>query len=325
MSELANDPVTDLEGRAAPEHILVIKHGALGDIVLAVGAMQAIRRHHAEARVTLLTTAPYAEFLGASGLFDEIWTDERARWWNLGAGWRLRRQLRSRPFIRVYDLQTSKRSGLYLRLFAEPKPQWSGIAPGASHPHDNPSRDRMHTVDRQAEQLARVGIADVRLPDLSFAAATIDRFALHRPFALLVPGGAAHRPGKRWSAEAYAVLAKELTRGGLTPVLLGGPDERELCARIARSCNEARDLAGQTSLFEIVGLAEQARIAVGNDTGPMHLIAAAGCPSIVLFSQESDPALCAPVGPAVAILRKEGLASLSVGEVAAQAFRIKRR
>jgi ADP-heptose:LPS heptosyltransferase len=308
---------------ATAEHILVIKHGALGDVVLALGPMQAIRAHHPQARITLLTTAPFVEFLRASRLFDEIWIDERQKRWNLLATWSLMRKLRSRPFARVYDLQTSDRSSFYYRLFRSPKPEWSGIAPGASHPHDNPQRDRLHTVVRQAEQLRRIGIEQVPLPDLDFANADISRFGLARSFALLFPGGAAHRPAKRWPIDSYAVLAKELTRSGLTPVLLGGEPERELTQRIHRSCAEARDLAGQTSLFDIVALARAARVAIGNDTGPMHLIAAAGCPSIVLFSHDSDPALCAPVGP-VSILRKESLTSLSVGEVSTQAIRLRR-
>lgn len=308
---------------APAEHILVIKHGALGDIVLALGPMQAIRAHHPQARITLLTTAPFVAFLEASRLFDEIWIDERRQRWNLLATWALARRLRSRPFARVYDLQTSDRSSFYFRLFRAPKPEWSGIAPGASHPHDNPQRDRLHTVVRQAEQLHRIGIDQVPPPDLDFADADISRFGLAKPFALLIPGGAAHRPAKRWPAESYAVLAKEMARAGLVPILLGGEAERELTQRILRSCAEARDLASKTSLFDIVALARAARVAVGNDTGPMHLIAAAGCPSVVLFSHESDPALCAPVGPA-AILRKEKLASLSVGEVSTQALRLRR-
>jgi ADP-heptose:LPS heptosyltransferase len=56
---------------------------------------------------------------------------------------------------------------------------------------------------------------------------------------------------------------------------------------------------------------------VGNDTGPMHLIATVGCPSVVLFSNESDPALCAPRGRSVTILRRPNLSSLPVADVAA--------
>ena len=74
--------------------ILVIKHGALGDIVLAFSAFAAIRRSHPDAEITLLTTAPFAEFLARSAWFDRIEIDLRLPFWNLPALLRLRRQLR---------------------------------------------------------------------------------------------------------------------------------------------------------------------------------------------------------------------------------------
>ena len=92
--------------------------------------------------------------------------------------------------------------------------------------------------------------------------------------------------------------------------------ERPLAATIRAACPQARDLTGKTSFAQIAALAREAAFAVGNDTGPMHLIAAAGCVSVVLFSDESDPALCAPRGK-VTILRRPELAALTVDEVAA--------
>ena len=105
-------------------------------------------------------------------------------------------------------------------------PEWSGIAKGASHPHANSRRDVMHTLERQADQLAMAGITAVPLPDLSWAQGDIARFSLMAPIVLLVPGGAAHRPEKRWPAGRYAQLAALIAKGGATPVVIGGPDER---------------------------------------------------------------------------------------------------
>ncbi|MEE8123959.1 MAG: ADP-heptose--LPS heptosyltransferase, partial [Alphaproteobacteria bacterium] len=96
--------------------ILVIKLGALGDFVLAMGPFAAIRRRHAEARITLLTTAPLRELAEASGYFDETWVDERPRPWQ-PAGWlKLARRLIAGGFERVYDLQTSDRSAAYFHM-----------------------------------------------------------------------------------------------------------------------------------------------------------------------------------------------------------------
>lgn len=296
----------------------MIKLGALGDFIQALGPMAAIRRHHARDDITLLTTAPYVATAQASGLFDQVATTERLPWWRIGAWLGLRSWLRGQGFARVYDLQTSDRSSALFRLMKSGAgPQWSGIAAGCSHPHANPDRDLMHTVDRQREQLAMAGIADVPPADLSFLKADLARFGLPSRYALLVPGGSARRPEKRWPAERYGALARAWLDRGILPVVLGGRDEMALGEAIVGQASGGRSLAGETGLAEIAALARGASGAVGNDTGPMHVIAAAGCPAVVLFSAASDPALCAPRGASVTVLRHEPLGDLPAAEVAA--------
>ncbi len=300
--------------------ILVLKLGALGDLVQAFAPFAAIRAHHAADTVTLLTAAPFAALCAASPWFDAVQLDDRPSWWDLRGLAALRRRLRGFDF--VYDLQTSGRSSRYFRLRG--LPGWSGIARGASHPHDHPDRDRMHTRERQADQLARAGIEAVPFPDLSWLAAAgpglPELYALPEPYALLVPGAAPHRPAKRWPADRFAALGLHLLGRGLRPVLVGAADDAPLAAAILRDCPRALDLTGRTSLIELGGVAARAALAVGNDTGPMHLAAAMGCRAIVLFSRHSDPALTAPRGPdpdAVSVLRADDLAALPVDRVAA--------
>ena len=295
--------------------ILVIKLGALGDFVQAMGPAAAIRRHHRGDEITLLTTAPYAQLARAAPYFDRVLIDERPGPFDLAGWWRLARQLRSGRFDRVYDLQTSDRSSFYYRLMG--RPDWSGIARGASLRHADPRRDLQHTIDRQAEQLRLAGITDVPLPDLAWAARDIAHLALPERLLLLVPGGSAHRPRKRWPIDRFAALAVLAARHKVTPVVIGGAQERALGAVIAERCAAARDLTGRTAFGEIVALGQRALASVGNDTGPMHLIVAAGAPATLLYSAESDPALTAPRGPRVAILRRAELAELAVEEVAA--------
>jgi len=296
--------------------ILVIKLGALGDFVQAMGPFAAIRRHHAGTRIVLLTTQPYRELAEASGFFDEVWTGGRPTGMDVGGWLDLRRRLGRGEFDRVYDLQTSDRSSFYRNLFwPRPTPEWSGIARGCSHPHANPERDAMHTVERQTEQLNLAGIADVPLVDLAGPEWKSDVSHLRLPerIVLLAPGGAVHRPGKRWPPEHFAALARTILDLGMTPVCLG--TEKALVAEIAAITPGVLNLAGQTGLLDMAALAQGAVAAVGNDTGPMHLIAAAGCPSVVLYSNQSDPALCGQRGPSVTILRRDRLADLSVAEV----------
>lgn len=315
---------TSVESAKSGGRILVIKLGALGDFALAMGPFAAIRRHHAQAHITLLTIPSLVEIAKACGYFDEIWTDSRPRLWNMSGWFDLGRRLNGGQFERVYDLQTSDRSSFYYRLmsppFAKTRPQWSGIARGASHPHDNPRRDFMHTIERQKEQLARAGITDVPPPDLSWVQSDVSRFKLRAPYVIFVPGSSPHRPDKRWPETSFADLAVALLERGIHPVLIGSSAERHVIDSIHNRVPEARDLCGQTSYFDIIGLARHAAGAVGNDTGPMHLIAAAGCPTVVLFSAASDPSLCAPRGPSldkVTVLRRPSLADLPVEDVLA--------
>lgn len=301
---------------AGPGPVLVIKLGALGDVVLALGPLAAIRRHHPGAHLVLLTTPPYAELVRRSGLVDEVWTDSRPAWWQPGALLALRRRLRDGRFARIYDLQTNDRTAVYFRLLGPGRrPQWSGTVRGCSHPHGNPRRRAMHAFDRLSEQLAAAGVEAVREPDLAFMTAQTDRFALPDRFLLMVPGCSPHRPEKRWPAESYASLGDRAVRRGLTLVLLGTAAEVETTAAIAARCRAARDLTGQTDLFEIAALARLAAGAVGNDTGPMHIIGPVGCPCLALFSAASDPNRNAPLGRDVGVMQAARLEDLSVDAV----------
>ncbi len=298
--------------------ILVLKLGALGNIILSLGPFAAIRRHHAGDHITLLTTRPWAGWLASSPYFDSVLIDERPAWWNLPGVWRLKRQLAEGCFDRVYDLQTSARSSHYLRLFPRTRrPQWSGIAPGCSHPDRNPERNHIHDIDRQFAQLSAAGVTEAGTADLSWTSGDLTSLGLPKRFALLVPGSSAHRLAKRWPVAHYASLAKALEGQGLTPVVLGTAQEGALAREIEVTVPAAIDLTGRTGLSELAALGRAAALAVGNDTGPMHLLAVAGCASFVLFSTESDPILCAPRGQSVTVLRRTNLADLDPATVLA--------
>ena len=298
------------------ERILVIKLSAFGDFVLATGLMAAIRTHHPAAHIVLLTTKPYAGLGAACPFVDEVWTDPRPKLWNV-AGWlSLRRRLREGHFSRVYDLQTSDRTAFYFRLLGPgARPEWSGIAAGCSHPHLNPGRDRMHAFDSRAEQLRDAGIADIPPPDVSWLTADISALGVTGRYALLVPGGAAHRPDKRWPHGHFADIGARLLAQNIRPVLIGTSADRDALDGVLAALPGALDLGGKTDFAELATLARGAVVALGNDTGPMHLIAAAGTPVLVLFSNASDPALSAPRGEAVRILRRDPLGALGPDEV----------
>lgn len=314
--------------------VLVIKFGALGDMVLAFAAMKRIREAHPEAQIDLLTTEPFYALTSRCPYVDAVQRDGRPE------GWRdtlaMIRRLRRTRYDRVYDLQTSSRSSALFYALQPNAPEWSGIAWGCSHPHRNPDRDRMHTLERQADQLKDAGIwpdaptapGTAPPPDLSWLlAANADKpwirpayYGLTEPYALLIPGGSAHRPEKRWPVERYAELARMLKQDGLRPVVVGGPQERELAAYVTALEPSAMDLTGRTDFLQLAALSTDAALAVGNDTGPTHMAAAAGAPTLALFSSASDPALCAPRGRRAAALRRDDLSDLSVAEAAEAAW-----
>ena len=306
--------------------ILVIKLGALGDFVLAMAAMKKIRQSHPDAHITLLTTPPYAALATHSPYFNAVEADGRPLtfhdWWSLV------KRLRKARYDRVYDLQTSSRSSSLRAALGPFPPQWSGIAIGASHRHTNNNRDYMHTLERQADQLRMAGIwpdaptepGSAPPPDLSWI---LRQYKEPRPiagalppppFALLVPGTSAKRPEKRWPAEKFGELAAALRRGGLDVVVVGGPQESALARAIQEYNSSARDLTGRTDFAQIALLGARAALVVGNDTGPLHLIAAAGAPTLALFSSASDPNLCGPRGHAT-VLQAANLNDLPVDMV----------
>lgn len=296
--------------------VLVIKHSALGDMILALPLLRAIRHHHTGERIVLLTTAPYVELLRSSGLADEIWTDSRPKLWQPLKLYALLRRLRKGHFSRIYDLQGSQRTKGYYRLLGAPADIWVGNAPGCRHYIPDPT-EPMHISELRRRQLALVGIPDPGLPNLDFLQSDIARFNLPARFALLVPGGAPHRPAKRWPADRFAALARHLLAENIVPVLIGRAAEQAEIGEIQSGCPEAISLCDRTSIADLATLGRTAMLSIGNDTGPMHIIAAAGCPALVLYSAESDPRKVSPLGNWVRLLQRASLQDLGVGDVVA--------
>ena len=305
--------------------LLVIKLSAVGDFVLAFPAFERIRAVHRDAKITLLTTPPFEALALASPFFDHVDIDGRPRgpaaW--LGLILRLRRE----RYDRVYDLQNNDRTNVYFQMLRPFQPVWSGVAAGCALPHRNRARMNMHALERQAEQLRDAGVwpdaptapLSAPPPDLSWIlsktpAPRAVAGRTPRPLALLVPGSSAHRPEKRWPVEHYADLAARLEAKGFDVLIIGGPQESTLAHAIQSRARRARDLTGRTDFAQIAALGARAAIAVGNDTGPVHLIVAAGAPTIALFSSASDPALCGPRGH-VTVFQAPDLADVPVDTV----------
>ncbi|MGH7012246.1 MAG: glycosyltransferase family 9 protein, partial [Caulobacteraceae bacterium] len=308
--------------RREPQRILVIKLSAVGDFVLAFPGFERIRAAHPRAQITLLTTPPFEALARSSPFFDRVESDGRPG--GIGGWLALLMHLRAARYDRVYDLQNSSRTRLYFQALRPFPPAWSGTAAGCSLPHKNPGRMRMHALERQAEQLQAAGIwPDAPTKPLSAAPPDISWIVAKapaarpiaapnpRPIALLVPGCSAHRPEKRWPIDHYGRLAEKLQNEGFDIIVIGALAESDLAHVIQRRAPRTRDLTGRTDFFQIAALGTKAALAVGNDTGPVHLIAAAGAPVISLFSSASDPALSGPRGH-VTVFQAADLKDVSV-------------
>ena len=108
-------------------------------------------------------------------------------------------------------------------------------------------------------------------------------FSLYGPYALLIPGSSEDHPEKRWPLDNFVQLARWLADNDITPVVIGGKAEGDIGMKIVRAEQRAKSLIGRTDLFQLATLSERALMAIGGDTGPMHLVATAGCTSLTLF------------------------------------------
>jgi len=330
--------------------VLVIKLGALGDFVQALGAMRVVRATHLSARITLLTTEPYEAFAKACPYFDIVEGDGRPR--DIKGRTDLIRRIRSAGYDMVYDFQNNDRTSQYFAALAGKKPLWSGAAQGASHQHKNPNRTMMHNFDRLEEQLLHAGLTPKPpgdptgwivgrdlTPSLTWIRPALrdpprlkpEFFNLYGPYMLLIPGSSAEHPEKRWPVDRFASIATWVADAGIAPVIVGAKAEGDIGNQIMKLEPRAKSIIGRTDLFQLATLSERALLAIGGDTGPMHLAAAARAPGVCLFEQEwtNDMARklhsvwnpetrlgrAAPRGGAIAVLHSGSLEKISVDDV----------
>ena len=298
------------------QRILVIKLGALGDFIYSIGPMQAIKKNHPDSELTLMTRPAFEQLGQRINIFDEILIDEEPKKWQPLKMINLRNILRSKDFTRVYDLQTSDRTGFYYKMLGPGlRPEWSGIVKGCSHYHHYKRPTLIHTQVRQREQLRIAGIEFVPEPDLSFMNECLKNFDLPKNYALIIPGSSAKMKIKRWPATSYAELSTVLAQRNITPILIGTNEDIDAINIITHMCPRALNLVGKTSIFQIASLGRSAQFCIGNDTGPMHIVALTKCPTTAIFSTASFPEKAAPKGKHIKLLIREKLEDLSLGEV----------
>ena len=139
--------------------ILIIKHGAFGDIVLSLYAIFSINNHFKNSQITILTESKYKKIFEKIPFIKTVRIDNRAKIYNLISHLKLLLWFCESKFDWVFDLQTSNRTNVYYKLFSIfYRVKWSGTAKNCSHPHLDKKRITLHSVERQKQQLKIAGI-----------------------------------------------------------------------------------------------------------------------------------------------------------------------
>ena len=299
-----------------PDSILIIRLGALGDLASCFQGFQDIRAAHPDARIALLTMPAFAGFARAMPWFDEVIVDERPRGWRVDQWWALRNRVRAFAPTRIYDLQGKRRQSILYGLLGGPwGVEWSGAAPFCSHPRLWPPQPDMGFPDFIAAQLRRAGVPLSAPADLSWLDASVGDLGLPPRFALLIPGCGAGRPYKRWPAASYAALADRLRAEGIPSVVIGTQADRDATEAVCALSPHVINLTGRTNLLQLGGLARRAAAVIGNDSGPTHIMAACGAPTVALMSDRVNAVWSAPRGPKAQWMQGKPLESLNMDEV----------
>ena len=296
--------------------ILVIKHGAFGDVVQCDGALRDIRLDAADAEISVLTTPAFQRIFKRCPHVDRVIIDPRAPRWRLDLMHGLRSVLRAEKFDMVFDLQNSARTSSYFKWFLNDV-KWSGTAPGCSHPHLAPCPKDIHAIERMADQLKDAGLTvhHTRNPDLSWMADDVQPIladaAVSRPYVVLIAGSSQRHPQKRWPH--YAQLASRLIDQGYHIVTVPGPDE--LATADAMPGKVLKGPRGYLNWFELAGVLQGAAFAVGNDTGPSHLASHLGVPGLALFGPHTTAERTGIKRPNFGVIEVGDLSELPVDRV----------
>jgi ADP-heptose:LPS heptosyltransferase len=288
---------------SSAKRVLVIQLGGLGAFVLALAAAKRIREAHVGARITLLTTEATKDLAEKAPYFDTVEADGKPT--EPQAITKLIARIRAAKYDVVYDLEGSNRTSNYFQGLRPWPPKWSGPTPGASYAYLDGARAQMHPLDRYAAQLAVAGLGDEPLmSDVSWVRQVLrdpprlspNYFGISGSYIVLLPRGSNADPSRRWDDAKYAELARRAAAQGVTPVVLGGAEERPIGAEIAKAEPRAKNLVTRPDLFQTIGLLERAAFAVGDDVDLMHIAAAAGVPCLVFLSAAAKLDLSAPRG-----------------------------
>ena len=274
-------------------NILIIKHGSLGDIAQACGAIQDISENHKEDQIHLLTTKPYFELFKKNPFIHNVILDKRLSRFNLIYLYQLTRSLKNFNFQKVYDLQNSSRTTFYKNiLFPKAKSnKWSSSETTLPADIVKEEFDKNPVLDRFDHQLKTSGLqtTNTMMPNFSWACSNIDNIKNKydlKEYIVLFPFCSAHLNIKKWPYYNELIqLIKSKYDDKYKIVVVPGPSE----IKDTKDINAMPILDGEKilNISQLSSLIKDSSFIIANDTGPAHMAAHLNAKGLTLFGKHT--------------------------------------
>jgi ADP-heptose:LPS heptosyltransferase len=276
-------------------NILIIKHGSLGDIAQACGAIQDISEHHKDDEVHLLTTKPYFDLFKKNPHISNVILDKRLPRFNLIYLYSLMKNIKKYKFTKIYDLQNSSRTAFYKRILFPntTKDTWSSTETTLPEGTTKDDFDKDSVLSRFDHQLKSSGITTNHTlsPDFSWSPSDISQIKNYHQlekYIVLFPFCSPHLTSKKWPYYNDLILMiNERLENKFKVVIAPGPGEIKDATSINAIC--VLDNGKALDISQLAALIKDSSFVVANDTGPAHMTAHLGSKGIALFGSHTTP------------------------------------
>jgi len=272
-------------------NILIIKHGSLGDLIQANGAMKDIKQSFPNNKVFLLTTPPYANFMSYCPYINGVLIDKRLPRWNIFYLLKLKKTIKRFSFTKVFDLQNSSRTKFYRKIFFK-NIDWSSTETSLEKGQKKSDLDEEPVLKRIKIQLEKSGIntSFTEKPDLSWAIKNVKSLMnqyIEGDYIALFPFCSSKHKDKIWPY--YSQLIKQIKNiygKKYNIVIAPGPNEIGIAKKL--DANIILNKEFPLNLMELVGFISGASYIISNDTGPAHISAHLNKKGLVLFGSHKS-------------------------------------